>query len=42
MPGTDRDCEPLPPLFDERDPAALDAICAIVTACRRLGLHSSI
>ncbi len=40
--GVDRDSEALAPLFDERDPAVTSAIQHIITACRRLGLHSSI
>jgi pyruvate,water dikinase len=40
--GVDRDSEPLAPLFDERDHAVTETIRAIVTTCRRLGIHSSI
>jgi pyruvate, water dikinase len=40
--GVDRDNEELAELFDERDRAVLGTIEAIVTECRRLGLHSSI
>jgi pyruvate,water dikinase len=40
--GVDRDNETLAPLFDERDLAVTSAIRAIVDACNRLGLHSSI
>jgi pyruvate,water dikinase len=40
--GVDRDNERLSALFDERDPAVLDAIRAIITTSRRLGLTCSI
>jgi pyruvate, water dikinase len=40
--GVDRDNEALAPLFDERDPAVIETIRAIIAECRRLGLHSSI
>jgi pyruvate,water dikinase len=42
MLGVDRDNERLAALFDERDPAVLGTIEAIVAGCRRLGLRSSI
>ncbi len=42
MLGVDRDNETLAPLFDERDLAVTSAIRAIVDACNRLGLRSSI
>jgi pyruvate, water dikinase len=40
--GVDRDNDELASLFDERDQAVTRTIEAIVTECRRLGLHSSI
>ena len=40
--GVDRDSEHVAPLFDERDPAVLAAIHAIIAQCRRLGVTSSI
>jgi pyruvate,water dikinase len=40
--GVDRDSETLAPLFDERDRAVTGTIAAIIAACRRLGLKSSI
>jgi len=40
--GLDRDNETLAPIFDERDRAVTGTIQAIITACRRLGLRSSI
>jgi pyruvate,water dikinase len=40
--GVDRDSDALAPLFDERDHAVTETIRQIVTACRRLGIHSSI
>jgi pyruvate,water dikinase len=40
--GVDRDSAIMSPLFDERDPAVLDAIRQIIEKCRRLGLTSSI
>jgi pyruvate, water dikinase len=42
MLGVDRDSETCAALFDESDPAVLDAISRIVTGCRELGLTSSI
>jgi pyruvate,water dikinase len=40
--GVDRDSTILAPVFDERDPAVLDAIRTIITRSRRLGLTTSI
>ena len=40
--GVDRDSEIVAPLYDERDPAVLAAIRAIITECHRLGLTCSI
>lgn len=40
--GVDRDSEILAPLYDERDPAVLATIQAIIAECRRLGLTCSI
>jgi pyruvate,water dikinase len=40
--GVDRDSELLAPLYDERDRAVTEAIRAIVTECRRLGITCSI
>lgn len=40
--GVDRDSATLAPVFDERDPAVLDAIRTIITRSRRLGLTTSI
>jgi pyruvate,water dikinase len=40
--GVDRDGEAVAPLFDERDPAVLATIKAIITECRRLGVTCSI
>jgi pyruvate,water dikinase len=40
--GVDRDSELLAPLYDERDRAVTDAIRAIITECRRLGVTCSI
>ena len=40
--GVDRDGELVAPLFDERDPAVLDAIRAIIEGCRAHGLTCSI
>ncbi len=40
--GVDRDGEAVAPLFDERDPAVLAAIKAIIEECRRLGVSCSI
>jgi pyruvate,water dikinase len=42
MLGVDRDSEICAELFDESDPAVLDAIQRIVTACRAAGLTSSL
>ena len=42
MLGVDRDSEPLSPLFDESDPAVLDAIERIIVAARRHGLTTSL
>jgi pyruvate,water dikinase len=42
MLGVDRDSELFGAGYDERDPAVLDAIKAIITECRRLGLTCSI
>ncbi|MFP5354347.1 MAG: phosphoenolpyruvate synthase [Gemmatimonadota bacterium] len=42
MLGVDRDSAVLAPLFDERDPAVLDAVRRIIESCRSLGLTSSI
>jgi pyruvate, water dikinase len=42
MLGVDRDSEVLAPLFDERDPAVLDAIRRIIEASHRVGLTVSI
>ncbi len=42
MLGVDRDSEICAELFNERDPAVLDAIERIVTGCRALGLASSL
>jgi len=42
MLGVDRDSELFGPAYDERDPAVLDAIKAIIGECRRLGLTCSI
>jgi pyruvate,water dikinase len=42
MLGVDRDSTVLAPLFDERDPAVMDAIRQIIQSCRRLGLTCSI
>jgi pyruvate,water dikinase len=40
--GVDRDSETCAELFDERDPAVLDAISQIVAGCNRLGITSSL
>lgn len=40
--GTDRDGALVAPLFDERDPAVLATVRAIVEQCRALGITSSI
>lgn len=42
MLGVDRDSELFGTLYDERDPAVLDAIRSIITECRQLGLSCSI
>lgn len=42
MLGLDRDNAVVAPLFDERDPAVLDAVHRIVSTCRELGLTCSI
>ncbi|MEV6339370.1 phosphoenolpyruvate synthase [Nocardia vinacea] len=42
MLGVDRDSEQCAELFDESDPAVLDAIGRIVSAARRLGITSSL
>lgn len=42
MLGVDRDSAVLAPLFDERDPAVMDAVRQIIMTCRDLGLTSSI
>lgn len=42
MLGVDRDNAVLAPLFDERDPAVLDAVRRIIMTCRELGITSSI
>lgn len=42
MLGVDRDSEICSELFDERDPAVLDAIAHIIATCRHLGLASSL
>ncbi|WP_280404599.1 phosphoenolpyruvate synthase [Nocardia brasiliensis] len=42
MLGVDRDSEQCAELFDESDPAVLDAIARIVTTARRLGITSSL
>lgn len=42
MLGVDRDSRVLAPVFDERDPAVLDAIRTIIIRSRRLGLTTSI
>lgn len=40
--GVDRDNDQLSSIYDERDPAVLDAIRAIITRCRELGITCSI
>lgn len=40
--GVDRDNEQLAPLYDERDPAVLDTIRAIIERCHALGITCSI
>ena len=40
--GVDRDSGPCAELFDEADPAVLDAIAAIVRGARAAGLHASL
>ncbi|ABW16275.1 pyruvate phosphate dikinase PEP/pyruvate-binding [Parafrankia sp. EAN1pec] len=40
--GVDRDSETCAELFDEADPAVLDTIARIITACRENGLTSSL
>ena len=40
--GVDRDSELCSPLFDEADPAVLDAIARIIRACHANGLTSSL
>ncbi|MFR9730075.1 phosphoenolpyruvate synthase [Saccharopolyspora sp. MS10] len=40
--GTDRDSELCAPLFDEGDPAVLDAVRGIIGAARRAGVPSSL
>lgn len=40
--GVDRDSEHVAPLFDERDPAVLATVHAIIAQCRQLGITSSI
>jgi pyruvate,water dikinase len=42
MLGVDRDSEICAELFDESDPAVLDAIERIITACREAGITSSL
>uniref|UniRef100_UPI00059467EF putative PEP-binding protein n=1 Tax=Nocardia vinacea TaxID=96468 RepID=UPI00059467EF len=42
MLGVDRDSEQCAELFDESDPAVLDAIGRIVSTARRLGITSSL
>lgn len=42
MLGVDRDSAVLAPLFDERDPAVLDAVRHIIETSRALGMTSSI
>lgn len=40
--GVDRDNEQLAEIYDERDPAVLEAIRAIIARCRELGISCSI
>jgi Phosphoenolpyruvate synthase/pyruvate phosphate dikinase len=40
--GVDRDSELFGAMYDERDPAVLDAIRSIIAECRRLGITCSI
>ena len=40
--GVDRDSQVCSPLFDERDPAVLDAIARIIAAARKAGITSSL
>lgn len=40
--GVDRDNEQLAEIYDERDPAVVEAIRAIITRCRELGVSCSI
>ena len=42
MLGVDRDSEACAELFDESDPAVLDVIGRIITACREAGITSSL
>src|SRR5262245_46928145 len=42
MLGVDRDSETCAELFDESDPAVLDAIGRIIAACREAGITSSL
>src|SRR4029079_7943382 len=42
MLGVDRDSQVCAELFDESDPAVLDAIARIITACREAGITSSL
>ena len=42
MLGVDRDSQTCAELFDEEDPAVLDAIARIVAACRAAGITSSL
>jgi pyruvate,water dikinase len=40
--GVDRDSEIVAPVYDERDPAVLDAICRIITAAHQAEMTASI
>jgi pyruvate, water dikinase len=40
--GVDRDSEIVAPVYDERDPAVLDAICRIIIAAHAAGMTASI